>query len=65
MDNLKDKIKFIELAQKLKKNIISYDEAIKELFQKKEFKCCENIVYIGTFYLGNIWISRYTKFRIY
>jgi hypothetical protein len=48
MNNSKisEKIKFLEIAKNLKKDTITYDEAIqqaKNIDAKKEFICCDNI----------------------
>jgi hypothetical protein len=46
MKNLKNKLKLIEIVQNLKKDLIDYDEAIRQIsdIDKKEFICCDNIV---------------------
>ena len=44
MENLKNKIKLLEIAQQLKKDNISYNEAKDQILNldKKEFICCDN-----------------------
>ncbi len=45
MENVKNKILFLETAQKLKQNKISIEEAKKQIlnFDKKDLICCEKI----------------------
>lgn len=45
-EQVKNKIKLLEIAQQLKKDNISYDKAKKEILNldKKELICCDNIV---------------------
>ena len=50
MQNIKNKIKLLEIAQQLKKDNISYDEAKEQILtlDKKEFVCCDNITIENT-----------------
>ena len=44
MESLAKKLKVIDISQRLKKNIITYDQAISEiksLETNKEYVCCE------------------------
>jgi hypothetical protein len=45
MENVKNKIKLLEIAQQLKKDNISYNKAKEEILNldNKEFICCDNI----------------------
>lgn len=46
METTKNKIKLLEIAQQLKKDNISYDEAKEKILtlDKKDSMCCDNIV---------------------
>jgi hypothetical protein len=50
MENVKNKIKLLEIAQQLKKDNISYNKAKEEILNldKKEFICCHNITIENT-----------------
>ena len=50
MQNIKNKIKLLEIAQQLKKDNISYDEAKEQILtlDKKDFICCDNIIIENT-----------------
>lgn len=45
MKNTKNKLKLIEICQRLKKNVISYEEAKDEIndIDKNNYVCCDNI----------------------
>ncbi len=45
MSDISDKIKLIEITQRLKKGNISFQEALKEIgnLHNKEYLCCDNI----------------------
>jgi hypothetical protein len=45
MENVKNKMKLLEISQQLKKDNISYNEAKEQILKldKKEFICCDNI----------------------
>ena len=46
MEDIKNKIKLLEIAENFKKKSISYKEAKEQILNldKKEFICCDNIV---------------------
>ena len=46
MENVKNKIKLLQIAKLLKKDNISYNQAKEEILNldKKEFICCDNII---------------------
>ena len=50
MKNIKNKIKLLEIAQQLKKDNISYQEAKEQILalDKKELVCCDNIIIEST-----------------
>ncbi len=50
MEDVKNKIKLLEIAQQLKKDSISYQEAKEKILNldKKEFICCSNITIENT-----------------
>lgn len=50
MEDVKNKIKLLEIAQQLKKDNISYKKAKEQILNldKKEFTCCDNITIEST-----------------
>ena len=50
MENVKNKIKLLEIAQQLKKDNISYMEAKEKILNldKKDFICCDNLIIENT-----------------
>jgi len=50
MENVKNKMKLLEILQQLKKDNISYKQAKEQILilDKKEFVCCDNITIENT-----------------